>query len=261
MRSALAALSLAVGFSANAQFISHPCPDADYVHKVDGKLECLAMKLFGQPEAENTKTLLVFLHGDTSRGGPSSYLYPVAAKYASQSVISVALIRPGYFDADHNESTGNTLGRRDNVTAHNVEAVANALRSLRVHYGVSRLVVVGHSGGAATAAVILGKFPGIIDDAILVGCPCNMAQRAAGRPFVSLSPDQFAADVPKQSIVIAMTGSKDDNTYPQLASGYIAELVASGINAKFIEVPGASHNTGIFGRDVFDQALMPLLER
>jgi hypothetical protein len=74
------------------------------------------MKLFGQPEAGNTKTLLVFLHGDTSRGGPSSYLYPVAAKYASQTVISIALIRPGYFDADHDESTGNTLGRRDNVT-------------------------------------------------------------------------------------------------------------------------------------------------
>jgi len=253
-------MALAISFSANAQFFSHSCSDADNVHRVDGKAECLAMKLFGQPEIANARTLLVFLHGDTSAGGPSSYLYPLAAKYASQSVISVALIRPGYFDLDHNESTGNTLGRRDNVTEHNVEAVANALQALRIHYKVAKLVVVGHSGGAATAAVILGKFPGVIDDAILVGCPCNMAQYRAGRSFRSLSPDQFSSGVPKQATVIALTGSKDDNTYPQLAAGYIEGLVAMGVNGKFIEVPDASHNTGIFGTDIFDQTLLPLLQ-
>lgn len=260
IRTVVTIAALAISCSANAQFLSHPCPDADNVHRVDGKLECLVMKLFAPPETAGARTLLVFLHGDTSAGGPSSYLYPLAAKYTSQSVISAALIRPGYFDADHNESTGNSLGRRDNVTEHNVEAVANALQALRTHYKVSRLVVVGHSGGAATAAVILGKFPGVIDDAILVGCPCNMARWKAGRSFRSLSPDQFTADVPKQANVVALTGSKDDNTYPQLASGYVADLVARGVNGKFMEVPDASHNRGIFGTDVFDQALLPLLQ-
>ena len=260
IRVALALASLALSSFASAQFFAHPCSDADNVHKVDGKLECLVMSVFAQSNGASAKTLLVFLHGDTSGGGPSSYLYPLAAKYTSPSVISVALIRPGYFDADHNESTGNTLGRRDNVTEHNVEAVANALQALRVHYKVGKLVVVGHSGGAATAGVILGKFPGIIDDAILVGCPCNMAQWKAGRSFRSLSPDQFAADVPKHAKVVALTGSKDDNTYPQLAASYIADLVARGVNGKFIEVPDARHNTGIFGTAVFDQALLPLLQ-
>ena len=145
IHTAPAALALVLSCSANAQLFSHACPDADNLHRVDGKLECLAMKRFGEPETGSAKTLLVFLHGDTSTGGPSSYLYPLAQKYVSSSVISVALIRPGYFDADHNESTGDTLGRRDNVTEHNVEAVANALQALRVHYRVSKLVVVGHS--------------------------------------------------------------------------------------------------------------------
>jgi pimeloyl-ACP methyl ester carboxylesterase len=260
IRIGLAIVALALAFSANAQLFSHPCPDADNVHRVDGKSECLVMKVFAQPEITSAKTLLVFLHGDTSAGGPSSYLYPLAAKYASQAVVSVALIRPGYFDADHNESTGNTLGRRDNVTDHNVEAIANALQALRIHYKVARLVVVGHSGGAATAAVILGKFPGVIEDAILVACPCNMAQYRSGRSFRSLSPDQFSAGVPKQAKVIALTGSKDDNTYPQLASGYISDLVAKGVNGKFIEVPDATHNKGILGTDFFDQTLLPLLQ-
>jgi pimeloyl-ACP methyl ester carboxylesterase len=256
---AQAVIALVLSFSAKAQFFSHSCPDADNLQRVDGKVECLAMKLFGEPKTGTAKTLLIFLHGDTSAGGPSSYLYPLAAKYASQSVLSVALIRPGYFDLDHNESTGNTLGRRDNITEHNVEAVANALLALRLHYKVARLVIVGHSGGAATAAVILGKYPGVIDDAILVGCPCNMAQYRAGRSFRSLSPDQFVAGVPKQAKVIALTGNKDDNTYPQLAAGYIADLAARGVDGKFIEVPDANHNKGILGTEVFDQALLPLL--
>lgn len=260
IRAALAIAALAFSAFASAQFFAHPCPDADNVHRVDGKLECLVIKVFGQPDGTSTKTLLVFLHGDTSAGGPSSYMYPLAAKYASQSVISVALIRPGYFDLDHNESTGNTLGRRDNVTEHNVEAVANALQGLRIHYKAARLIVVGHSGGAATAGVILGKFPGIIDDAILVGCPCNMAQYRAGRSFRSLSPDQFVAGIPKRSKVIALTGSKDDNTYPQLAAGYVADLAVRSLDGKFIEVPDASHNTGIFGSAVFDQTLLALLQ-
>jgi len=260
IHTAPAALALVLSCSANAQLFSHACPDADNLHRVDGKLECLAMKRFGEPETGSAKTLLVFLHGDTSTGGPSSYLYPLAQKYASSSVISVALIRPGYFDADHNESTGDTLGRRDNVTEHNVEAVANALQALRVHYRVSKLVVVGHSGGAATAGVILGKFPSVIDDAILVGCPCNMAQYRAGRSFRSLSPDRYVANVRKQAKVVALTGSKDDNTYPQLAAGYIADLVIVGVNGKFIEVPDAGHNVGIFGTDIFDQVLSPLLQ-
>ena len=256
---ALTVAALAISSFASAELFAHPCADADNVHRVDGKLECLALKVFDQPGGGSARTLLVFVHGDTSAGGPSSYLYPLAAKYANSSVISVALIRPGYFDADHNESTGNTLGRRDNVTERNVEAVANALQALRAHYKVTRVVVVAHSGGAATAGVILGKFPGVIDDAILVGCPCNMAQYRAGRSFRSLSPDQFVAGVPKRSKVIALTGSRDDNTYPQLAAGYVAELVAQGVDGKFVEVPGAGHNTGIFGTAVLDEALLPLL--
>jgi hypothetical protein len=86
-----------------------------------------------------------------------------------------------------------------------------------------------------------------------------MAQYRAGRSFRSLSPDRYAANVRKEANVVALTGSKDDNTYPQLASGYIAGLVAMGVNGKFIEVPDATHNVGIFGTDIFDRVLLPLL--
>jgi hypothetical protein len=33
-----------------------------------------------------------------------------------------------------------------------------------------------------------------------------------------------------------------------------------GVNGKFIEVPDATHNVGIFGTDIFDRVLLPLLQ-
>jgi pimeloyl-ACP methyl ester carboxylesterase len=59
----------------------------------------------------------------------------------------------------------------DNWNATNTDAIANAIGALKRRYHARKVVVVGHSGGAAIAANILGRHPELIDAALLVSCP------------------------------------------------------------------------------------------
>src|SRR5262249_60065324 len=124
-------------------------------------------------------------------------------------------------DAAGRVSEGSTLGRQDNYTAAHVSAVAGAIDALKQHYRPRRTIYVGHSGGAAIGGVLIGRRPGLLDAAVLVSCPCDLARwrHAHGRtPWTrSLSPDFFIPRVPSTTSVIAVTGTDDENTFPPLA--------------------------------------------
>jgi dipeptidyl aminopeptidase/acylaminoacyl peptidase len=86
---------------------------------------------------------------------------------------------------------------------------------------------------------------GLIDAAVLVSCPCDIARwlRNHRRPPWPrrLSPDFFVARVPKTTEVVAITGTLDDNTFPALAEDYVERLARRGIPARFVAVAGAGH--------------------
>ena len=42
--------------------------------------------------------------------------------------------------------------------------------------------------------------------------------------------------------IIAITGGGDSNTQPIIAIDYVKRLTARGLDARYVEVPGASHN-------------------
>ena len=205
--------------------------------------------------AQNSKSnlkprnLLVYLHGDSSRGGRFDRHFKYFTPFVDQNTVFVGMIRPGYADSKKNASTGNKMGGGDNYTAHNVDAVANGLRALKAKYQARRLVVVGYSGGAATAGVILGRHPDVIDAAVLIACPCDLTIRrqAWAKNIVrrSISPHEVASSVFKTARVTAITGAADVNTKPEQVTGYIATLKAQGVKARYIEVPKATHDTGI----------------
>ena len=233
------------------------CPQADSVNRVDGQLECLAIQTTVQTTklAQNSKSnlkprnLLVYLHGDSSRGGRFDRHFKYFTPFVDQNTVFVGMIRPGYADSKKNASTGNKMGGGDNYTAHNVDAVANGLRALKAKYQARRLVVVGYSGGAATAGVILGRHPDVIDAAVLIACPCDLTIRrqAWAKNIVrrSISPHEVASSVFKTARVTAITGAADVNTKPEQVTGYIATLKAQGVKARYIEVLKATHDTGI----------------
>jgi pimeloyl-ACP methyl ester carboxylesterase len=213
--------------------------------------------------AGSGRPLLVFLHGDSggsirqaawSRDGER-----VASWGAAAGVTAVQLVRPGY-TSPAGRSAGSAKANDDDYTAANIRLVAEVLATLKRETGASRLVLVGHSGGAATAALLGGLHPGIADALVLVGCPCaNIAEwrawRAvsAGRRGVwseSLSPIDHAGGLPRGLPVMVLTGSADTNTLPVYGARYAQRANSTGAEASFAEIPGATHESAPDTREV-----------
>ncbi|MBS1207688.1 MAG: alpha/beta hydrolase family protein [Proteobacteria bacterium] len=237
------------------------CESEDFTQTVSGASQCLLMRHFGNLTPE---TLVVWLHGDVSSGGPANYHFPYAEKLAQESfagkVLSVALVRPGYPDGSGASSgvAEASSGRSDHYTRENLNEVGTAIERLRAKYKPARLVVVAHSGGAATTASLVGMMPGVIDSAVLVSCPCDTVAWRTGRRAWSKSenPMNWTDKVATTTRVIALTGDKDDNTPPALAEAYVAALQARQIDARFQLLPGENHNSAFRPASVY-----PVLQR
>ena len=225
------------------------CPkDADQTRWIDGGNLCLAMRLAGRVDSGKAKKLVVLIHGDVSAGGPADYMYKRAVALGNDETIAVALIRPGYEDSRGNISQGSHNNRRDHYTAANIDAIADAIRRLKERYGVTRTIIMGHSGGAAISGVMLGRHSGIADGAVLVSCPCNIPEwrQQWGKNLWqnSLSPHAFVDGIPSASTIIAITGNKDGNTSPDLGISYVNILRKRGIAASFLNVEEGEHGFG-----------------
>lgn len=236
---------------------------ADNLTRVRGGGECLVIKTYNA--GAGAKTLLVFIHGDGSGGGPSDYLFSRAERYGKADVVAVGLIRPGYYDSQDNFSTGASYrSEGDGYRDHVVDAVTGALKELKAFHGAEKLILVGHSGGAAISGVILGREPGLADAAVLAACPCHVPdwrimRRGSNTWTRSLSPHEFEDKIPAGTRVVAVTGSGDSNTRPEIAGAYIERLKTRGLDARFVDVPGASHNR-VTRTDEFFAAIDQLLK-
>ena len=255
------ALAVALAAATNQVAAVEPCA-ADNRTRVAANDECLVIKTNGQP-AERT-SLIIFIHGDGYRGGPSDYMYPSIQNFGAKGVVAVALIRPGYYDSRNNQSTGNSYRTGDNYQVSVIATVAAAVKALKRHYNAETVVLAGHSGGSAISGVIIGKYPGLVNAAVLGACPCNVPDwRTMRRGYnnwrLSLSPHDFIGKIDKKTTVVAITGGNDDNTRSVLAKDYVAVLKANGIDAAFIEVPGIGHN-GIEGTRAYESAINQILK-
>jgi pimeloyl-ACP methyl ester carboxylesterase len=263
MHRLLIVLLLILGWSPGVN--ANTCQAEDFTRRVSGESQCLLMRAYG---SQTPKVLLVWLHGDLGAGGNADYHFPQAEassiEFSEHTVLAVALVRPGYPDGSGESSSVAFLhsGRTDHHTEENLLQVGAAIERLKSHYKAERVIAIGHSGGASTIASLLGLRPGLIDGAVLVACPCDMAQWRQGRRAWGRSEDPMSLvpRIPRNSTVIALTGERDDNTLPDLAVKYAEALTARGIKASFRAVPGASHN-GAFRAPEVGLAIKELLER
>jgi pimeloyl-ACP methyl ester carboxylesterase len=115
------------------------------------------------------------------------------------------------------------------------------------------VVLVGHSGGAAIVANILGRHPDLADAALLVACGCDPeAWRARMRvqqpspiwdaPNPSLMPLSLAGGVTPGTRVRLLVGEEDDVAPPQDSRRYAAALEAREIDVRVTVAPGLGHN-------------------
>ncbi len=242
------------------------CSTEDFELKVNGVSQCLLMRRFGAIEPD---AMIVWLHGDISSGGPANYHFSAAQKavdlFAPLKVLSVALVRPGYPDGSGDSSSVGFLhgGRSDHYTKENLLEVGMAIERLRAKFQPKMVVVVGHSGGAATTALLLGMKPKLIDAAVLVACPCDIVTWRAGRRSWDRSenPIKWAEQVAPSTRVAALTGTKDDNTLPELARAYVEALTLRGLRATFKPLSDETHNSAFRSPEVTNAIRTLMVEK
>lgn len=233
------------------------CSAEDYELRVSGASQCLLMRRFGTTEPD---AMVVWLHGDVSSGGPANYHFASAQKaaqeFSANKVLSVALVRPGYPDGSRDSSTVAFLhgGRSDHYTKENALEVGAVIERLRNRFKPSLVVVVGHSGGAATAAILLGMKAKLIDAAVLVSCPCDLVAWRAGKRAWGMSenPIGWIDHVDSAARVIALTGDKDSNTTSNLALAYVQALQARHIDATLHILQNETHSSAFQSPEVLD---------
>ena len=122
--------------------------------------------------------------------------------------------------------------------------IIGAIERLKTHYRPKRTVLVGHSGGAASAAIIIGMAPAIAEAALLVAIPGDLRTWRAGRRHWSRSenPSDWVGKVAPTTRVIALTGDLDTNTWPELAQQYTQLLQKNGVRAQMRLIERVDHN-------------------
>jgi len=193
------------------------------------------------------KSVVVFLPGDASRGGPATYHCALMRQRAQEGVTAIVLLRPGDDDAIQT-SAGAPHERRDQDTKANNDLVAKSWSAVKDANPGERLGVAGHTDGAAQLGAIIERYPGLVNSAMLQSCPCDIKiWRAKYSPFSGRekqSPIKFAGTIGQGMRVIALTGAEDDNMWPGLAEAYVGNVKSAGTPARFVKTSGANHWNG-----------------
>lgn len=224
---------------------------------------CMVIQAAPPATGGPTAPLIVVLHGD-NRGQMMGGRYLRLATKLSLEFSGPALfmLRPGY-QGDTGKSDGFAKLEDDDYSKKNIDFLAGALDQLKRDSGDRKLILVGHSGGAAMSAVLIALYPQIVDAAVLAGCPCNVQpwrqwrKQSAGKRDGywpnSLSPSDFANKTSNKSVIVAITGDGDTNTLPKFAEEYISALRENGVqNAKFVLVTGETHRTVPESKEVIE---------
>ncbi len=173
---------------------------------------------------------------------------------AVDDVIAAGLLRPGYVDSGGDRSDGERGDAAgDNYTPEVTDGVAQAVRDLKMSVRARHVVLVGHSGGAAIAANVLGRYPGLADAALLVACGCDpeawraRMRQSSSHPMWrgetrSLLPLDLAEGVRRGVVVRLVVGQQDATALPEYSARYAERLRQRGVDAQVTVVPGVGHD-------------------
>jgi len=221
---------------------------------VPGGAGLLAGRIYKGRHLSEHPHLVVVLHGDAPFNNPTyQYVFAAHAAASLDDTVVAALLRPGYIDGKGLTSDGRTGWKNgDNYTRDRIAAIADAARALSREYAARDLTLVGHSGGAAISADILGLYPGLAARALLVSCPCDVPAFRWSMmkyqwnpvwllPVSSVSPQAEVGSIPKSTLVRMVVGADDPLTPKPLTLAFAAALKARGVSVSVTILPKLGH--------------------
>ncbi|MCG8684668.1 MAG: hypothetical protein MI892_07330 [Desulfobacterales bacterium] len=215
----------------------------DRLNEISTDLGCTKIRTYKSVDVADAPILVVALHGDAPFNNPG-YQYRFAKSVADRNsnVIGVGMLRPGYTDPLGRSSDGvrgDAVG--DNYDETRVKQLARAIQALKKMYAPSKVVLAGHSGGAAITANIISLFPLLVDHAFLVSCPCdvnawreNMLTLTDKSIFSgninALSPIDLIGRVSGKTTISLLAGKNDRVAPPVLSETYKKAAEKRGLN-------------------------------
>lgn len=209
--------------------------------------------------------LVLVLHGDSPFENPS-YQYKMAERIAAENtnVVVVGVLRPGYTDGEGNSSKGKRgKATGDNYTKEVLVSIYNLTMVLKKKYQPSKVMLIGHSGGAAISANLIAVYADIYSDAVLISCNCDihlwrkhMKQLQSNAPIwdeeiSSLSPIKELQNIDNSTQIMVVHGENDEIVPIHMARDYVDALEANKKKVRFIILKGQGHEVA-FNDDIFD---------
>lgn len=231
--------------------IVHPGCE-DILNEIFSDNSCTKIRTYRSAGVTDKPVLVVALHGDSPFNNPG-YQYRFAELVANKNsnVISVGMLRPGYTDPMGRISDGvkgDAIG--DNYDKKRVIQVAKAITELKRLYSPSKIVLAGHSGGAAITANLISLFPLMIDHALIVSCPCDvnswredmfaLTHKSIFKGNIeTLSPIDLVDQLNEKTTISIFTGKDDKVARPVLSEKYKKAVTKIGSKATFELIEGA----------------------
>ena len=225
----------------------YECTKGDFVQYVAIEEGCIGILKLGKID-KSKKKLVIFLHGDRKNNSDynikKEYPFSSIIKDQKENINFFYLARPGHKFNGRTRSTGKeTSGeQKGNWNAiykkswDQIKLSARAIKKLKEHYQPDELILIGSSGGAHLTAITLGRMPGLINKAILVGCSCTSGWPDNASPWES--PINQIKNIDPNAKIILITGDKDEVTPAIQAKLYGSIAKKRGLNAQVHIVKG-----------------------
>ena len=215
------------------------------------ELEGLQIQVYGDIDNLTIPTLFIFLHGENC---DADYMKYMAKNTFEKNVLSIVVARPGC-TLNGIKSAG-THNRFDPFTAERIDAVARATRALKERYEARKVFLIGHSGGAAVAGIILGRFPELVDGMVAVAFPAKIPELIAYHnltieEYKSLSPHDFIEYIKPTSAIHIIVGSEDKTTPARISEGYVNDARERSLEVEYVILDGKGHNTTLNTTEVW----------
>ena len=203
----------------------------------------LVCHVFGTAKAHS---LFVFLHGDLRIATGKEWAYRMAASSGNAPVRAVALVRPGYDDAQDEVPESAQGAGMDQYTARNILHIARAIDEMKRTWNPVSTVGIGFSGGAACMGVLIGLKPRTVSHAVLVSGPLDVVEwrkgSKTGRPYPnSLSPVDYIGTIPSGTRIRCIHGTSDGLVPARFSKEYAEKAKAAGLDATYQPLPGVRH--------------------
>src|SRR5690606_35149255 len=134
---------------------------------------------------------------------------------------------------------------------------------LKQKYKPSKVILVGHSGGATISANLLAEYPGDYSDALLIACPCDLHSwrermkqlqsrvKIWDKEVNSLSPIEEVKRIDDSTQITVLHGDNDEIVPINIADMFTNELETNNKKVNFIILENQGHEVAL-NKKVFE---------